>query len=280
MPTSPPISAPPVPSINVARGKVASASHEAQPSFRAFDGNSGSRWESNHGVDDVWLQVDLGTSYAIDLVKIAWEFSAAKVYDIQVSDDGVSFTTVWSKTDGYGGMGTIESDLGGVSGRFVRMQGHERATVWGYSIFELEVFGLMLPTATPVVLPVGEVSTSSVNGWGVAEKAFDGNMGSRWESVHGVDEVWLQADLGYIYQLDKVSISWEHSAAKVYDIQVSNDGVSFTTVWSKTDGYGGMGTIESDLGGVSGRFVRMQGHERATVWGYSIWEMTMYGNPV
>lgn len=71
-----------------------------------------------------------------------WEFVTAKRYDIQVSMDGASWATSWSKTDGFGGMGIVESVLNGNTGRYVRMQGYERATVWGYSIWEMEVFYL------------------------------------------------------------------------------------------------------------------------------------------
>jgi len=239
----------------------------------------GSRFESAHGVENVYLEVDLGTAYAIDKVVTHWEFSAAKIYDIQVSDDGEYFTSVWSKNDGFGGMGKIDSVLGGVSGRYVRMQAYERATNWGYSIWELEVYGTMLPTSGPVRLPSGDTYASSENGGLSASNAFDGNLGSRWGSHHGIENVYLQVDLGDVYAIDRVSIHWEFAAAKIYDIQVSDYGDSFTTVWSKTDGVGGMGEIVSVLGGVSGRFVRMQAYERATVWGYSIFEMEVYGQP-
>ena len=123
---------------NLAQGKMTSASHEIQPSSRAFDGNMGSRWESTHGVDDVWLQVDLGASYAIRSVKTHWEISSAKKYDLEISEDGVTFTTVWSKIDGYRNMGMVESVLNGAIGRFIRMHAYERTINYGYSIFEMQ----------------------------------------------------------------------------------------------------------------------------------------------
>ena len=85
------------------------------------------------------MKVDFARTF--DHVIAYWEFACAKSYDIQVSNDGSSFTTVWSKIDGSAGMGAIDSSLSGVNGRYVRMQAHERATGWGYSIFELEVYG-------------------------------------------------------------------------------------------------------------------------------------------
>ena len=136
------------------------------------------------------------------------------------------------------------------------------------------------PTITNVLISQDKASSaSSENSAGSASsKAFDGDMGSRWESAHGIEDVWLQVDLGITYVISKVVVDWEFAAAKIYDIEVSNDGVSFTSVWSKNDGFGGMGSVESDIGGsVTGRFVRMHAFERATGWGYSIFEMKVYG---
>ena len=88
-----------------------------------------------------------------------------------------------------------------------------------------------------------------------------------------VDDSYLQVDLRQVYNIDKVTLIWHTSSAKSYDIQVLEDGDLFTTVWSKTDGIRNMGTVDSLLEGVIGRFIRMQGYERATSYGYSIYEM-------
>lgn len=298
--------------LNLAYGKVSSTSSELQPSARAFDGVMGSRWESVHGIDDVFLQVDLGDLFNIDEVTIYWETSAATKYDIELSNDGVTFVQVWSKLDGYAGMGAVTSALNGEVARYVRMHAFERAIIYGYSIFEMQVFGSqgpssaptpyptyeiitlaptvsssptsLSPTSSPTIINVlisqGKASSASSENWAgsAASKAFDGDSGSRWESVHGVDDVWLLVDLGGMYAISKVVIDWEIAAAKGYDIEVSSDGVSFTSVWTKNDGSAGMGSVESVLGnGVTGRFVRMHAFERATIYGYSIWEMKVYG---
>jgi hypothetical protein len=299
---------------NIAYGKFSSTSSEqsSQPSSRAFDGNGGSRWESVHGVDDVYLEVDLGDVYDIESVNIHWEASSAKRYDIEVSSDGTTFTSVWSKTDGYANMGSVISTVNGVSGRFVRMHAYERTIPYGYSIFEMEVFGAMGPSSPPTPWPtykaislaptVSKVptrspvtSTPSVSRFELAREktssassenllgtaaalAFDGNPGTRWESAHGVENVWLQVDLGNVFLVSEVKISWEFACARKYDIELSTDGVSFTSVWSKVDGFGGMGLIDSVFIGANARFVRMQAFERATQWGYSIWEMEVYGS--
>lgn len=125
---------------NVALGRPASASGvepstNHQPGF-AVDGDATTRWAS--GYDDAsWWQVDLGTSTAIGKVTISWEAAHASEYQVQVSEDGTTWTTAATVTDSAGGLETVWVVA---TGRYVRMQGVKRATTWGYSMFEFQVF--------------------------------------------------------------------------------------------------------------------------------------------
>lgn len=58
-----------------------------------------------------------------------------QAYDIQVSDDGSSWRTVYSTTTGDGGADDIT-----VTGRYVRMNGTQRGTAWGYAVYEFGVY--------------------------------------------------------------------------------------------------------------------------------------------
>jgi hypothetical protein len=57
---------------------------------------------------------------------------------IQTSPDGATWTTIYSTTTGTGGTQTL-SVTG--SGRYVRMYGTKRATGYGYSLWEFQVYG-------------------------------------------------------------------------------------------------------------------------------------------
>src|SRR5262249_10865949 len=83
---------------------------------RAFDGNTGTRWESQQGVDPQWLRVDLGSTMNICRVRLNWEPAYAKSYQIQTSTDGTAWTTISSTTTGDGGIDDL-TNLSG-SGRF------------------------------------------------------------------------------------------------------------------------------------------------------------------
>lgn len=107
------------------------------PASNATDGNLTTRWSSAFS-DPQWLQVDLGAAHAISQVTIVWENAYATAFQIQTSSDGTTWTTIYSTTTGTGGTRTIP--VSG-DGRYVRMYGTTRATQYGYSIFEFQVFG-------------------------------------------------------------------------------------------------------------------------------------------
>ena len=136
---------------NLARGRTATASSVEGTSFpasNAVDGNGASRWSSAWG-DPQWLQVDLGSSYNVNAVVLNWEAAHGKAYQVQVSSDAASWTNLYSTAVGDGGIDAL-AGLSGI-GRYVRVLGTVRATSFGYSLWELEVYGTAAtttPTAT------------------------------------------------------------------------------------------------------------------------------------
>ena len=103
----------------------------------AVDGNTGTRWSSNFS-DPQWLEVDLGAVHPVTKVVLDWETAYAVAFQIQVSDDGATWTDLYSTTTGTGGSQTIP--VSG-SGRYVRMYGTQRGTQYGYSLWEFQIFG-------------------------------------------------------------------------------------------------------------------------------------------
>lgn len=104
---------------------------------RAVDGNLSSRWGSGYQ-NNAWFYVDLGSGNLIDKVKIYWESAYGRNYQIMVSDDAANWTTVYTQNSGTGGTETISFPP--VTARYVKFQGVERGTMWGYSFYEFEVY--------------------------------------------------------------------------------------------------------------------------------------------
>jgi hypothetical protein len=108
----------------------------AWPASNATDGSLTTRWSSAFS-DPQWLEVDLGSTQSICQVVIHWETAYAKAFQIQTSNDNATWTSIFSTTTGTGGTQTL--NISG-SGRYIRMFGTTRATQYGYSIFEFQVF--------------------------------------------------------------------------------------------------------------------------------------------
>ena len=96
---------------------------------------------------------------------------------------------------------------------------------------------------------------------------------TRWGSAFS-DPQWLDVNLGSVQTIGTVQLVWENAYAKAFQIQVSNDNSTWTTVYSTTTGTGGVETIP--LSGVSGQYVRFYGTTRATAYGYSLWRFNVF----
>ncbi len=260
----------------LSQGKPATASSVQDPftANAAVDGDPGTRW-SSAASDPQWLQVDLGSSQPISQVVLNWETAYAKAFQIQVSDNGSTWNTVYSTTTGAGGTQTLPVTG---TGRYVRMYGTVRATQWGYSLWEFQVYGGSgggTPPATcgTTTAALGKPATASSteNAGTPASAAFDGNAGTRWSSAAS-DPQWLQVDLGSSQSLCGAQLTWETAYAKAYQIQVSDNGSTWNTVYSTTTGGGGVENLSFNA---TGRYVRMYGTVRATQYGYSLWEFTV-----
>ncbi len=159
---------------NVALNKTATASSAesgAYPASDAVDGNTGTRWSSAFS-DPQWLEVDLGSSQSICGVTLNWEAAYASAFQIQTSADGTNWTSIYSTTSGTGG--TQNLTVSG-TGRYIRVYGTARATAYGYSLWEFQVFssGGGGGTTPP---PTGCTGQSNQPNFGPNVEIFDPSM--------------------------------------------------------------------------------------------------------
>ncbi|MEU6707254.1 beta-N-acetylglucosaminidase domain-containing protein [Streptomyces wuyuanensis] len=129
--------------------------------------------------------------------------------------------------------------------------------------------------------PAGTATASSVEqdlDRFTADKVNDGDPGTRWASGYS-DDAWVQIELAAPARVAAVTLAWEAACANEYRIQTSADGTSWTTVATGRPESCGNDVVRT-APGEPVRFVRMQGVERRTTWGYSIHEFGVYGAPV
>jgi len=138
----------------LSQGKPATSSSVENSTLgaaKAVDGSTSTRWASAEGSDPQWILLDLGATKTITHVKLIWEVAYGKAYQVQTSANATSWTTISSTSTGDGGT----DDLTGLSGtgRYLRVYGTARGTAYGYSLWELQVYGTDAVTPTPSATP-------------------------------------------------------------------------------------------------------------------------------
>ncbi|MFB9903153.1 discoidin domain-containing protein [Allokutzneria oryzae] len=130
-------------------------------------------------------------------------------------------------------------------------------------------------SAAPTLLSQGKAATASSteNGGTPASAAVDGDPTTRWSSAFS-DPQWLQVDLGATATINQVVLNWELAHSSAFEIQVSADAASWSTVRSATRGAAGTQSLDVTA---TGRYVRLYSTARATAYGTSLWEFQVYG---
>ncbi|MBR3761706.1 MAG: discoidin domain-containing protein [Lachnospiraceae bacterium] len=244
---------------------------------RNLDGAS--RW-SSIVADGEWVCFDLGAEMEISSLQIAFYNGAKRnwVFDIQISNDGETFTTV----DGMKGLrssGTT-ADLEtftlpeGTKARYVRYVGHgvynSETSAWmGYynSVTEFIINEKVVSNDPSKVLWPVAITASTSSGGYVPDNLIDRNLdgASRWSSIVA-DGEWVCFDLGAEMEISSLQIAFYNGAKRnwVFDIQISNDGKNFTTV----EGMEGLRSSGTSVNletftlpeGTKARYVRYVGH--------------------
>lgn len=107
----------------------------------AIDDNKGSRWESEFS-DPQWWVLDMGQSRTFNTIQIIWEGAYGKTFTISASADNAAFTPIieieGQSLSGFPHTQTLEFTE--TTARYIRFDGRERGTGYGYSFFEFRVY--------------------------------------------------------------------------------------------------------------------------------------------
>ena len=158
------------------------------------------------------------------------------------------------------------------------MYGTARATPYGYSLWEFQVYGTQggrrdRGTANAALNQPTTASSVQNATFPASERptAIPAPAGPSAFS----DPQWLEVDLGSAKSICQVVLDWETAYATAFQVQTSSDGSTWTTIYSTTTGTGGTQTL--NVTG-TGRYIRMYGTARATQYGYSLREFQVFGN--
>ncbi|MBC7485705.1 MAG: discoidin domain-containing protein [Cytophagaceae bacterium] len=192
----------------------------------ATDGSYETRWASLF-TDPQWLSIDLGASYAVNRVKISWETAMASAYEIQISSNNADWTSIKSVT----GNSSATNDQIGLSGtgRYIRIYGTARTTAYGYSIFEVEVYGTVATNVAPTISLTSPISTDDFTApasitINTIAADVDGTI-SKVEFYNGAALLTSDATASFVFAWTNVAAGTYSITAKVTD----NSGASATS---------------------------------------------------
>lgn len=151
----------------------------------------------------------------------------------------------------------------------------------GTGTFSYTVQGSGSTTPDNLALNKTAIATS-----GTATAGNNGSQGDRWESVHSDPQTW-QVDLGSSQTFNAIVIYWEGAYGKTFTIEAGNDvdvetgyltgGTTIASVTGQTlAGFPYKQVIP--VSSTTARYIKFNGIERGTVYGYSFWEFEVYND--
>ena len=126
--------------LDIAEATASSQEDASLSAEMASDGMPATRWSSAHS-EPQWLAFELEDDSLVDRIVIRWEAAHATDYRVEVADDADGpWTALFRDQDGDGGNDDVD-DFMARRGGYVRVEGLARATAYGFSIFEVEIYG-------------------------------------------------------------------------------------------------------------------------------------------
>lgn len=214
--------------------------------YQGNDGDYRTRYTAKDNNTGHWWHVDLGRVLPITGTQIIWEFDGKKYgYEIQISDDGETWTTVIDKNDNPS-RDQFQEDRFNASARYVRI--NSTYLEYGYfSFFDFKVLGYRGELSNDIVsqinvAPLATVTSSSdYNSNYACSKVVDGvirlNHTGEWTS-NGELNPWIQLDwdssktINKIVLYDRVnSYDWSENGTLIF-----SDGSSINVTGIPNDG--------------------------------------------
>tara|TARA_R110000868_G_scaffold368227_4_gene631281 strand:+ start:23109 stop:26123 length:3015 start_codon:yes stop_codon:yes gene_type:complete len=235
--------------------------------------------------DDEWIMIDLEDYIDINRVILDWEGAFGSSYDIEVSLDGYIWNTVYEERSGDGGEDNITFDSL-VTGKYLRMKGIDRGTIYGYSLFEISAFGSVSEIKPPSVQLYsnnGNLVEESTISFSINANATDtdGSIQSVEFFVNGESVSYLTSD-PYSITFD-LNDSEEYS---IYAIATDDNDISiqsspfvlytdrgmFTRFEAEGSTTTGQATIGASASTSAGNFLDLQDAWTVTFDPFLLWE--------
>ena len=195
-------------------------------------------------------------------------------WNVSTDDNGVSFYGIFNGEKYLGVALTNSFTLSGLphnTSYSVTIKARDAAGNWSNASTEL-TFKTLENIALNKTAEVSSVSSSTYS----ASKAVDGNASTQWRSANSDNNPTISIDLGNFYKLNSLKLSWSTSFATSYLIEISNDGLIYSTLKTLSGQNGG----DDDIVGLSSttRFVRLSVKTRSAATGVYLISTEVYGD--
>lgn len=247
-------------------GVKANGAQATNPASEAVDNDATTRW-SNQGLGS-WIRLDLGSQKTVCSVNISWYNGNLRqnTFEIAVSNDGNTFTKIFSSKSSGTTTAAEKYDVTDSQGRYVKITVTGNTQSDWVSITQIDVIGGASSSGTPPPptssgcdknAPISTVTAKGAQSGNPASSAIDNSLGTRW-SNQGVGS-WIRLDLGSQNTVCRTDINWYKGNERVnsFDVSVSNDGSSFTKIFSGKSSGTTTATEKYDVPDTKGRYVRI-----------------------
>jgi len=109
----------------------------------AVDGDLSTLWSSDYA-DAQWFKIDLVDTFAINKIIIKWGSFYAQTFRVGASRDDKAYQLLLTDLNANGGNDTLNNLS--VTSRYIKIMLDKRATSYGFSIKEIESYGLRVTT--------------------------------------------------------------------------------------------------------------------------------------
>ena len=195
----------------------------------SYDNDLTTRWAAEGKDGTAWGVYDLGQTYKLSKVMLAYHNGISRVYtfDIAVSNDGTNYTNVITGGKSSGKTDELESyDLGGVEARYVKYIGQgNTANLWN-SVTEIVFVKEMNEKGYAAV---NKISCSSYSDDFKPENVLDGDIVTIW-SEKGEAYIDLELEKEYSVSAVEVILNPNSSRTALFDIYTSSDGKDWKLV--------------------------------------------------
>ena len=136
---------------NIAKNKPIYSDNVQDPNYAnlANDGLMNTRWSSTFS-EPHFIVVDLLDPYSVSKIVINWEAAFASKYEIYTSLDSVQWQLYYNEVAGNGAK---DEFLTPITARYIKINCTQRSTPYGFSIYELEVYGYLSITSNLGIKP-------------------------------------------------------------------------------------------------------------------------------